>query len=225
MSLPSINENQHKMKQYLLLFLLMMSSVCYAPNLPKLPEGPRLTEGEMAIIRERQLIDSLDISYISSLKIRETNKFTKEERQKVRQIAKELNIKKTKWLYKIFYIESRLNPKAVNKYSNATGLIGFLPSTAVICGTTTKELYNMTVIEQLDYVKIYFELALNGKKVNNFLDLYLAVFSPNAIGRADSYIIGHKNSNIVLQNKGFMNKQDSTITKKDIRLAVMDALL
>ena len=212
------------MKQYILLFLLFMSNVCFAPNLPNIPDKTYDCNKNLAIIREEERVDSTDINYIKSLPIRERHIFTKDERKKVRSIAKELGIKKSKWLYKIIFIESRFNPKAVNSNSGATGLIQWIPSSAIACGTTTKELYTMTVSEQLDYVRIYLKLALNGRKVTNFTDLYLAVFSPNAIGKSDSYIIGYKNSIVVKQNKNYMNS-DSTITKKDIRLAIADALL
>lgn len=176
------------------------------------------------IIRNEQIQDSLEVNYLKSLKIHSKNFFSKEERKKTREIANYLGIKKVSWLYQIFYIESRLNPKVVNTLSGATGLIQWLPKTAIICGTTTDKLRKMTVIEQLDYVKVYFKLALNGKKVNSFLDLYLAVFSPNAIGKSDSFIIGAKNSRVTKLNSSLMNK-DSIITKKDIRLRLVTYIL
>ncbi len=210
------------MKQYLVLFLLMISTICYAPNLQSLPKHTYIELEKLAMIREEEKIDSIDINYLNTLKVK--HYFTKEERSKVRKIANNLGINKTKWLYKIFYIESRFNPRAINMKSGATGLIQWIPSSALACGTTTKELYNMTVSQQLDYVETYLRLALNGKKVHNFLDLYLAVFSPNAIGRSDSFVIGSKNSKVVNLNKSLMNK-DSTITKKDIRLFIADILM
>jgi hypothetical protein len=213
------------MKQYILLFLLFISNVCFAPNLPNISnETSNYYKENLAIVREEEKIDSIDVNYIKSLKIKEKHRFTKDERMKVRNIAKNLGIKKSKWLYKIIYIESRFNPRAINLMSGATGLIQWIPSSAIACGTTTKELYDMSVSEQLDYVEIYLKLALNGRKVSNFTDLYLAVFSPDAVGKSDSYIIGSKNSKVVTQNKNYMNS-DSTITRKDIRLAIADALL
>ena len=212
------------MKQYLLLFLLFMSTVCFAPDMTNTPIVKYQTKEQLAIIRENQIADSLDVSYLKILRIKKKNEFTKDDRKKLRSIAKELNINKTKWLYKVIYIESRLDPRVVNKYSGATGLIQWIPSSAIACGTTTKELLNMTVSEQLDYVKIYLKLVLNGRKVNSYLDLYLSVFSPNAVGKTDSYVIGYKNSKIVSQNKTFMNK-DSTITRRDIRISIVDALM
>jgi hypothetical protein len=209
----------------MLLFLLFISNVCFAPDLQniKTSEHIQKTKEHLAIIQEEEIIDSLDVNYMNTLRIREVHKFTKDERKKLRNIAKELEIK-PKWLYKVIWIESRLDPKAINKKSGATGLIQWIPSSAIKCGTTTKELYKMSVSEQLDYVKTYLKLALNGKKVKNFTDLYLAVFSPNAVGKSDSYVIGHKRSRVVSLNKNFMNK-DSTITRKDIRLFVADLLL
>lgn len=213
------------MKQYIVLFLMMFSNTLIAPVSPNVTnkKAPYENIETLARIQEENRIDSLDVKYMSTLRIQSKHKFNKEERKKLRNIANELGIK-TRWLYKIMWIESRLNPTVVNKESGATGLIQWIPSSAIACGTTTEKLKNMSVLDQLDYVHTYFKLAANGKKINSYTDLYLLVFSPNAVGKSDSYIIGHKNSIIVKQNKGFMNS-DSMITKKDIKLIIADVLM
>jgi hypothetical protein len=68
----------------------------------------------------------------------------------------------------------------VNKISGATGLIQFMPSTAKSLGTTTDVLLSMNNIQQLNYVLAY--LRPYKGKMNNFVDVYLAVFYPAAIG-------------------------------------------
>ena len=60
---------------------------------------------------------------------------------KLQSICNKLQIS-PEWLLAVMYIESRINPYAVNKYTNATGLIQFMPSTAKSLGTTTAELLN-----------------------------------------------------------------------------------
>src|SRR5690554_3587730 len=41
--------------------------------------------------------------------------------------------------------------------SGATGLIQFMPKTAIGLGTTVEALARMTAVEQLDYVRMYFK--------------------------------------------------------------------
>src|ERR1035437_8135711 len=55
------------------------------------------------------------------------------------------------WLMTTMYAESRLNEKARNPSTRATGLIQFMPSTAVGLGTTVDALYNLTNVQQLYY--------------------------------------------------------------------------
>src|SRR5574338_96133 len=108
-----------------------------------------------------------------------------------KNIALELNIP-VEWLIFVMWFESGLNSKAVNfqKGDNpiaserckfrATGLIQFMPTTARNLGTTNTDLYNMSNVKQLGYVKKY--LSQWKGKFKSFEDLYLAVFYPAAIG-------------------------------------------
>lgn len=69
----------------------------------------------------------------------------------------------------------------------ATGLIQFLPSTAITLGTTVDQLKLMSNVEQLEYVKKYFEVWKS--RMKDWLDVYLAIFYPAAIGKPDSYAL------------------------------------
>lgn len=97
--------------------------------------------------------------------------------------------------------------------SGATGLIQFIAPTAVRLGTTTKDLANMTYIQQLEYVKKYFSQF---KKLHTLEDVYLAVFYPKAIGLANSAIIATAGEKTYEQNKGFDTSGKGYITKLDI---------
>ncbi len=119
------------------------------------------------------------------------------------------------WLLRIICRESSANTKAVNSFSGATGLIQWLPTTALSLGTTTNNLYEMSFSEQLVYVKKYFNMINKTDQVNSFEDAYLIVFYPRAIGKPDHYVIGHKNSKIVKQNPGMSN--NGLITVKDVK--------
>ncbi len=128
--------------------------------------------------------------------------------------ANEIGIE-PKWLLRIICRESSANTKAVNPFSGATGLIQWLPRTALSLGTTTNNLYEMSFSEQLVYVKKYFNMINKTDQVNSFEDAYLIVFYPRAIGKPDHYVIGHKNSRIVKQNPGMSN--NGLITVGDVK--------
>lgn len=121
-------------------------------------------------------------------------------------------------LARLMYSESRLNPAAVNPYSNATGLIQFMPATADSLGTSVAKLKNMTVEQQLVYVKKYFHSpGLVGKTYNGLGDLYLGIFYPVAVGKPNSYIIGSSPNKVYTQNKVFDIDNDGVITAGNVR--------
>ncbi len=62
-----------------------------------------------------------------------------------------------------------------------TGLLQFGPDAASDLGTTTEKLKKMKAVDQLDYVKAYFEQPSFKLKINNLLDMYLAVNYPTMI--------------------------------------------
>jgi hypothetical protein len=93
---------------------------------------------------------------------------------------------KVNWLIAVMWKESKINHKAVNPTSNATGLIQFMPNTAKGLGTSVAELFKMDVLKQLDFVLKYFQ-PYKGK-MKSFEDVYLAVFFPLAIGKDDDWI-------------------------------------
>lgn len=105
---------------------------------------------------------------------------------KVKSIAAKLFID-PEWLMAVMYLESGINSKAVNSNGGATGLIQFMPSTASSLGTSTAALYNMTNVQQLDYVYKYFKPYAG--RIYSFPDLYLITFFPVALGKSDSYVL------------------------------------
>lgn len=126
----------------------------------------------------------------------------------------------TEWLKRIFHKESRNNPQAINPYSDAIGLIQFMPTTAKDLGTSTSELAEMNAVQQLEYVEKYFRPYRN--KINSPSDLYLAVFYPASLKRDSDYIIGSEKGDgyareVARQNAGMKkHRRDAYITKQDV---------
>lgn len=130
--------------------------------------------------------------------------------EKVNNICAELRIE-ANWLMFVMWFESKLNPQAVNPISGATGLIQFMPSTARSLGTTTDVLKRMSNIQQLDYVLAY--LRPYKGRMKRWIDVYLAVFYPKAMGNPNFVIT----SDIVAkQNKIFDLNKDLDISVKEI---------
>ena len=132
--------------------------------------------------------------------------------QKVNAVSKDLSINPN-WLMTVMNSESKVDHRAVNIASNATGLIQFMPDTARGLGTTVEALKKMSNVQQLDYVKKYFQ----GGKYNSYLDLYLKTFYPKALNEKDNYILGSEVSDararkIAQQNKAIDLNKDGYIT-------------
>lgn len=137
---------------------------------------------------------------------------------KVKKIAQELSTDPN-WLMAVMNFESAgtFSPKIQNPISNATGLIQFMPSTAKWLGTTVDELKAMSNVQQLDYVYKY--LRPYKTKMKSFVDVYLTVFYPAAVGKPKTYIIGNtaaRQHTIANQNKGFDIDKSKQITIAEI---------
>jgi hypothetical protein len=106
--------------------------------------------------------------------------------------------------------ESGLNPGAVNPYTNATGLIQFMPNTARNMGTSVEALKNMSAIDQLDYVERFYKPIAG--KAKDIGDLYMFTFLPAAIGKPDNFVIGASGSTnkIFGINQNALYKQNKT---------------
>lgn len=97
--------------------------------------------------------------------------------------------------------------------SGATGLIQFMPSTAVGMGTTTSRLARMTAEDQLNYVYKYF-LPFKGR-LHNLGDIYMAILWPKGVGKPDGYVLWDKGSQPTTfrQNAGLDINKDKRITR------------
>lgn len=155
---------------------------------------------------------------------------------KVKTIAEKLGINPN-WLMVVMNNESGLNAQAVNKQSGdssdpytrspyrATGLIQFMPTTAIWLGTSTQALYRMTNLEQLDYVYLYFKPYIG--RLKSYFDLYMITFFPAAMGKPDDYVIQTskvKASVIAKQNPSLDINKDGKITVGEARKTMLKAI-
>jgi hypothetical protein len=117
----------------------------------------------------------------------------------------------------VMWFESRLNPRAQNPTTKATGLIQFMPATAISLGTTIDELMEKSNVEQLEYVKKF--LSPFRVEFQDFVDLYCAIFWPAAVGKPDTYVITP--GIVAKQNPLFDIDKDGDIEKSEIRIALL----
>lgn len=139
---------------------------------------------------------------------------------KINKVASDLGVP-ANWLMAVINSETAgtFSPSIQNPYTNATGLIQFMPSTAKGLGTTIDALKNMSAVNQLDYVYKYF--APYKGKINSFEDLYLITFYPNADGVFGGTLDKPDNwtfpASIVKQNPGLDSNKDGLITIAEFR--------
>jgi hypothetical protein len=127
------------------------------------------------------------------------------------------------WLMGVMYLESRLNPRARNPKTNATGLIQFMPNTAISLGTTVDQLAEMTNLRQLDYVLQYY-LPYKGR-INSFADCYFVTFFPAAIGKPDDWVLQASSlsaGKIAAQNAIYDLNRDGMITVGEVKAKLPD---
>ena len=136
---------------------------------------------------------------------------------KVKEISELLSIN-PEWLMFTMWFESRLKANAINPKSMAAGLIQFMPSTAKALGTSTDGLLKMSNIEQLDYVYKY--LKPYKGRMKTWVDVYLAVFYPAAMGKGDNYVI--KSDLVAKQNQIFDLNKDLDISVDEIKKVLQE---
>ncbi len=135
---------------------------------------------------------------------------------KVVEISNKLNCNPND-LLALMNSESGLNSTAVNKKSNATGLIQFMPSTADNLGTSCAALKSMSPEEQLVYVEKY---LISAKKIAGLGNrqigpgtLYALVFLP---ANANKDILTRSGEEFYSWNPALDLDGDGKISKADL---------
>lgn len=100
--------------------------------------------------------------------------------------------------------------------SGATGLIQFMPATAVKLGTTTDALARLSAEDQLNFVFKYFEPYAG--KLKTLSDLYMAILWPAAVGKPDDYELWNAATRPTTfrQNAGLDANHDRSIVKAEV---------
>ncbi|WP_449388389.1 hypothetical protein [Chryseobacterium lineare] len=86
-------------------------------------------------------------------------------------------------------------------FSGAVGLIQFTPAAInalnkeFSLSLTKRQLALMTEIEQLNYVKKYFQLDSANTKIKTSEDIYLHVFAPEGINKSEDYVLYERHTN------------------------------
>lgn len=99
--------------------------------------------------------------------------------------------------------------------SGATGLIQFMPSTAVGLGTSTSKLAAMTAEDQLNMVYKYFRPFAG--RLHNLGDIYMAILWPKGVGQPDSYVLWERGRQPTTfrQNAGLDINKDGKVTRAE----------
>jgi len=144
----------------------------------------------------------------------------------VKDYSESLNIDPN-WLMAVMYFETAgtFSASITNPYSNATGLIQFMPTTALNLQTSVDELALMTAEEQLYYVYQYYYPYRN--RIKSYVDLYLATFFPAAMGKASTYVLQTSRlsaSSIADVNPVFDLNSDRQITVGEITKVIIDKI-
>ncbi len=146
------------------------------------------------------------------LLVKGANKTTKAFRKKVTEIAQRIEANPL-FLMAVMSFESAetFSPSIENfAGSGATGLIQFLPSTAIGLGTTVQKLAQMSAVEQLDWVEKYFKQFKGPFKTLE--DTYMAVLFPRAIRKGSNFVLFKKPSREYEMNRGLDLNGNGLIT-------------
>ena len=149
-------------------------------------------------------------------------------RERVATIAAELSVDPN-WLMAAMAFETgnRFSPDVVNARSGATGLIQFMPRTAIGLRTTTELLAKMAAVEQLGKVEEYL-LPFAGS-MRSLDDLYMSILWPAAVGKPDDYVLFAEGGSAYAQNRELDVDKDKKITKVEaaafVRKRLVEGLL
>lgn len=127
------------------------------------------------------------------------------------------------WLMAVMAFETvyTFDPSKKNPGSTATGLIQFMAATARHLGTSTSALARMSGETQLDWVYRY--LRPYTGRMHKLEDVYLAVFTPAAMGKPLNHVLYRRGQEAYSKNRTFDANRDGSITVSEISSRVQQA--
>lgn len=136
---------------------------------------------------------------------------------KIQEVANKLNIP-FNHLIAVIELETAgtFSPSITNSLGYV-GLIQFGKAAAKDIGTTRADLKKMSAVEQMDYVYKY--LVRYKSKIHSYVDLYLAIFFPLAMGKGNDFVLQTKRltaSRVAKANPLFDINKDGQITVAEI---------
>lgn len=146
--------------------------------------------------------------------------YRKDFKNKVETVCSDLKIE-PEWLVKVCYNESRLIPAIKNSKSGAYGLIQIMPGTAKSLHINIDSLKSANIVQQLNYVEIFYKYwQKQGLVLNSYEDLYIVTFYPLALTKPDTFILGSeknlKYAKIVAKQNPGIYKENGFITKRSL---------
>ena len=127
-------------------------------------------------------------------------------------------------LTNLIFLESGLNPRAINSRSGASGLIQFMPATAAGLGTSVAAIRSMSAVQQMLWVQEYLRRAqARHGSLRKPKDLMLSVFYPAYIGKSAWRPFP---ANVRRANPGIVTSWDyEQLVKKKARMPMRAILL
>jgi len=123
------------------------------------------------------------------------------------------------------YFESKIDHKARNPYSSASGLIQFMSYTAENLGTSINYIRSLDALGQLTWVYYYFkDFADRGYDLSQWdlADTYMAILWPAGIGKPmDHAIFTEGKGNAYAVNRGLDANKDGFVTKGEAARRVL----
>ena len=170
-------------------------------------------ESSSAVVEKVSARQELYLIDKASMKIPDTESFA----DKVKEISGMLAVP-PEWLMAVMYAESRFDPAILNrKGSGATGLIQFMPGTALELNVSVERLKRMPAVQQLEYVYLYMQnVRERYGEYQSLTDFYLAILYPKARGQDYCYTLYATPGQSYKQNSGLDEDKDGRVTISDI---------
>lgn len=202
------------MKRYTIIFFILLAA-CNATRTKELATG--IATGCNTILQHNAKASALPKNKDFTLLHRK--KYSQQFADSLQRVATRLQLN-ANWLLQVMQAESGLQANAQNRHG-ATGLIQFLPTTAIALGTTTAQLATMSRTEQLPYVEKFFQPIAG--KIRSVEELRLFTFFPAALTQPNDYVLETATlpaKLVASRNTIFDTNGDMKITKGEFLKAI-----